>query len=122
MVGEKPALARPLTHCQGAGGEVRAPCPIAVFDTDNLKPAGSLNQPPPSTWNKSRSTTPPAADYGLGSGNSTGPPCSAQVENPSRRWAQEKPIPFRVATVSAERQPEAQWNTNFFSSPKIGLK
>ncbi len=32
-----PPFGRPLTHRQGSGGQVRAPCPIAVFSTDDFK-------------------------------------------------------------------------------------
>ena len=31
-------MGRPVTHCQGSGGQVRAPCPIAVLGTDDLEP------------------------------------------------------------------------------------
>ena len=33
-----PPFGRPLTHCQGSGGQVRAPCPIAVLGTDDFQP------------------------------------------------------------------------------------
>ena len=31
-------VGRPLTPCQGSGGQIRAPCPIAVLGTDDFKP------------------------------------------------------------------------------------
>ena len=31
-------MGRPVTQCQGSGGQVRAPCPIAVLGTDDLEP------------------------------------------------------------------------------------
>lgn len=36
---------RPLTHCQGSGGQVRAPCSIAVHGTDDLEPRVSVALP-----------------------------------------------------------------------------
>ena len=33
-----PPVGRPLTISQGSGGQVRAPCPIAVLGTDDLEP------------------------------------------------------------------------------------
>ena len=30
-----PPIGRPLTHCQGSGGQVRAPCPLAVVGIDD---------------------------------------------------------------------------------------
>ena len=35
-------MGRPLTHCQGSGGQVRAPCPLAVLGTDGFSPARGL--------------------------------------------------------------------------------
>jgi hypothetical protein len=32
-----PPVGRPLTHSQGSGGQVRAPCPLAVVGTDDLE-------------------------------------------------------------------------------------
>ena len=40
-----PLCGRPLTHCQGSGGEVRAPCPIAVFRTDDFQPRVAIALP-----------------------------------------------------------------------------
>ena len=38
-------MGRPLTHCQGSGGQVRAPCPIAVLSADNLEPRIAIALP-----------------------------------------------------------------------------
>ena len=38
-------MGRPLTHCQGSGGQVRAPCPIAVLGTDDLEPRVAIALP-----------------------------------------------------------------------------
>jgi hypothetical protein len=40
-----PPFGRPLTLSQGSGGEARAPCPIAVFGTDDLKPRVAIALP-----------------------------------------------------------------------------
>ena len=42
---------------------------------------------------------------------STGPPSFSQPLKPSFRCAASNPMSCSVATVSAERQPEAQWKT-----------
>ena len=44
----------------------------------------------------------------FGSGNATAPPCFCQPAKPSFRWAASKPMSWSVATVRAERQPDAQ--------------
>lgn len=38
-------MGRPLTHCQGSGGQVRAPCPIAFLGTDDLEPRVAITFP-----------------------------------------------------------------------------
>jgi hypothetical protein len=38
-------MGRPLTHCQGSGGQVRAPCPLAVLGTDDLEPRVAITFP-----------------------------------------------------------------------------
>ena len=59
---------------------------------------------------------------GIRSG-STGPPASFQALKPPRMWATGlSPMSCAVLAASAERRPPAQKNTNFLSSPKIGLK
>ena len=36
---------RPHTHCQRSGGQVRAPCPIAVVGIDDLEPRVAIALP-----------------------------------------------------------------------------
>lgn len=38
-------MGRPLTHCQGSGGQVGAPCPIAVLGADDFKPRVAITFP-----------------------------------------------------------------------------
>lgn len=40
-----PHTGRPLTQCQGSGGQVRAPCPLAVVGTDDIEPRVAIAFP-----------------------------------------------------------------------------
>ena len=40
-----PPMDRPLTHCQGSGGQVRAPCPVAVLGTDDFETGIAITLP-----------------------------------------------------------------------------
>src|SRR5690349_826977 len=60
--------------------------------------------------------------YFFGSTFSTGAPASRHAVKPPPRCATGlRPISCAVLAASAERQPDAQWKTNFLSCWKIGL-
>ena len=40
-----PPIGRPLTHCQGSGGQVRAPCHIAVLGADDFETGVTISLP-----------------------------------------------------------------------------